>query len=131
MLSHVTIGTNDLPRAIAFYDALLAVLGVTRHETDLERGLAGYSVEPTQTPQVWIMRPLDGKPASVGNGETIAFEAGDRPTVDAFHAAGLRAGGRDEGPPGERPHYHPDYYGGYLRDLDGHKICCACHQPSR
>jgi predicted lactoylglutathione lyase len=76
------------------------------------------------------MRPINGQPASIGNGSTVAFEAPDRRTVDAFHRAGLEAGGTCEGPPGERPHYHPDYYGAYLRDLDGDKLCCACHRAA-
>ena len=129
MLSHVTIGTNDLRRAMAFYDALLATLGIPRRETHLDQGMVGYALSPAATPQFWLMRPINGAPATVGNGVTIAFEAKDRAAVDAFHEAGLRAGGRDEGRPGERPHYHPDYYGAYLRDPDGNKICCACHQP--
>jgi catechol 2,3-dioxygenase-like lactoylglutathione lyase family enzyme len=130
MLSHVTVGTNDLPRAIAFYDRLLGTLGIQRHETDLEHGLSGYAVTPASSPQFWLMRPIDGRAASVGNGATFAFEAADRETVGAFHAAGLAAGGTCEGPPGERPHYHRDHFGAYLRDPDGNKICCACHRPA-
>ncbi len=130
MLSHVTLGSNDLERAIAFYDALLATLGIPRQETSLEHGLVGYAAAPDATPQFWIMRPINGQPASTGNGSTVAFEAPDRRTVDAFHRAGLEAGGTCEGPPGERPHYHPDYYGAYLRDLDGDKLCCACHRAA-
>ena len=128
MLSHVTIGSNDLPRAIEFYDALLATLGIVRYETDLEHGLAGYAFAPERTPQFWVLRPINGAPASVGNGVTVAFEAANRRIVDAFHAAGLKAGGIDEGTPGVRPHYHPHYYGAYLQDVEGHKICCACHK---
>ena len=65
----------------------------------------------------------------MGNGVTVAFEAPDRASVDRFHAAGLAQGGTDEGAPGLRPHYHPDYYGAYLRDPDGNKLCCVCHRP--
>lgn len=129
MFSHATIGTNDFARALPFYDHLLATLGVRRHETSLEHGMAGYALAPEASPQFWIMRPIDGAPATVGNGVTIAFEAPDRATVQAFHAAGIAAGGRDEGGPGPRPHYHADYYGAYLRDPDGNKLCCACHRP--
>lgn len=130
MLSHVTLGTNDIAKAIAFYDAALAPLGIRRIEMNLEHGLAGYALAPDRMPQVWITRPIDGRPAAAGNGVTLAFEAADRAGVDAFHAAALRAGGTDEGAPGPRPHYHPDYYGAYLRDLDGNKLCCACHRPA-
>jgi catechol 2,3-dioxygenase-like lactoylglutathione lyase family enzyme len=129
MYSHVTLGTNDIHRAVAFYDELLGELGYARHETDLARGYAGWFVAPETTPNFWVMRPIDGAPASVGNGVTIAFEAPDRASVDRFHAAGLVHGGTDEGAPGLRAHYHPDYYGAYLRDPDGNKICCVCHRP--
>jgi catechol 2,3-dioxygenase-like lactoylglutathione lyase family enzyme len=129
MFSHVTLGTNDIRRAVAFYDAALGTLGLRRHETDLDRGYAGWFVAPDATPNFWVLRPIDGKPASVGNGVTIGFEAPDRATVDRFHATALAHGGTDEGAPGLRPHYHPDYYGAYLRDPDGNKICCVCHRP--
>jgi catechol 2,3-dioxygenase-like lactoylglutathione lyase family enzyme len=129
MLSHVTLGTNDADRAIAFYDALLAPLGLVRFEGGPGKGFAGYARGPDATPQFWIVTPLDGKPATVGNGATFAFEAMSRADVDAFHARALLGGGRDEGPAGLRPHYHPDYYGAYARDPDGHKLCCVCHRP--
>jgi len=61
---------------------------------------------------------------------TVAFEAASRAAVDAFHAAALAAGGTHEGPPGIREHYHPDYYGAYVRDLDGNKLCVVCHNPA-
>lgn len=129
MYSHVTLGTNDIRRAVAFYDAVLAGLGLARHETDLERGYAGWFVMPDGTPNFWVMRPIDGNPASVGNGVTIGFEAPDRASVDRFHATALAHGATDEGAPGLRAHYHPDYYGAYLRDPDGNKLCCVCHRP--
>jgi catechol 2,3-dioxygenase-like lactoylglutathione lyase family enzyme len=131
MLSHVTIGTNDLERAKAFYDAVIATLGIGCIANEPEHGLVGYAQAPNAVPQVYLVRPIDGRAASPGNGQTFAFVAPDRATVRAFHAAALAAGGSCEGPPGLRPHYHPDYYGAYLRDLDGHKIACVCHQPER
>jgi catechol 2,3-dioxygenase-like lactoylglutathione lyase family enzyme len=129
MLSHVTLGTHDIARAIAFYDHVLAPLGLHRIESDTEAGFAGYARAAGTTPQFWLLRPIDGRPASVGNGVTIAFEAADQAMVDAVHAAALAAGGQDEGGPGLRPHYHADYYGAYMRDLDGNKLCCVCHRP--
>lgn len=129
MFSHVTLGTDDIARAVAFYDAVLAPLGLRRQESDLEKGYAGYAAAPETTPQFWVLRPIDGRAASPGNGTTVAFEARDRATVDAVHAAILAAGGRDEGGPGLRPHYHADYYGAYARDPDGHKLCVVCHRP--
>jgi catechol 2,3-dioxygenase-like lactoylglutathione lyase family enzyme len=129
MFSHVTLGANDIHRAIAFYDQALATLGLARQETDLVQGWAGWATGADASRPFWVMRPLDGQPASVGNGVTVAFEAPDRPTVDAFHAAALAAGGRDEGGPGLRPHYHADFYAAYVRDPDGNKLCCVCHRP--
>jgi catechol 2,3-dioxygenase-like lactoylglutathione lyase family enzyme len=129
MFSHVTLGTTDIRRSVAFYDPLLALLGLERHESDLELGFAGYAAERDTTPQFWILLPIDRAPATVGNGVTVAFEAPDRATVDQFHAAGLARGAEDVGAPGLRPHYHADYYGAYLRDPDGNKLCCVCHRP--
>lgn len=129
MFSHVTVGTNDYAAAKAFYDAVLPALGLQCIHASAEEGAAGWAVDPDRAPHFWIVRPFDGGTASVGNGITVAFEAKRRAEVDAFHAAGLAAGGKDEGAPGLRPHYHPDYYGAYLRDLDGNKLCIVCHRP--
>lgn len=129
MFSHVTVGTTDIRRAVAFYDPLLAGLGLERHDSDLDLGYAGYAAERDTTPQFWVLLPLDHAPASAGNGVTVAFEAPDRAAVDRFHETGLAGGGADEGAPGLRPHYHADYYGAYLRDPDGNKLCCVCHRP--
>jgi len=76
-----------------------------------------------------VVRPLDGAAAGAGNGVTVAFAAPTRAAVDAFHAAALAAGASDEGAPGLRPHYHPNYYGAYVRDPDGNKLCAVCHSP--
>jgi predicted lactoylglutathione lyase len=74
-----------------------------------------------------VVRPYDKGQASPGSGVTVAFNANSRAAVDAFHAAALAAGGTDMGAPGLRTHYHPNYYGAYVRDLDGNKICAVCH----
>lgn len=125
MFSHATIGTNDMPRAVAFYDAVFACLGIERFY--LADGHAGYG--NAHGDQVWVMNPFDGKPATVGNGMHIAFLAESRDQVDAFYNAGLDHGGTDEGAPGPRPQYHPNYYGAYIRDPDGNKIQAVCHEP--
>jgi catechol 2,3-dioxygenase-like lactoylglutathione lyase family enzyme len=127
MFSHVTIGSNDLPRAKPFYDGLLAPLGLVRH-MDFPNA-AGYG-RAGGRPQLWVLNPLDRKAATVGNGITIGLEASDRDSVDAAYKAGIAAGGKDEGAPGIRAHYHPNYYGAYLRDPDGNKICVVCHKPA-
>lgn len=126
MFSHISLGTDDLPRACAFYDAVLAPLGLARMVTLPEQGAAGYGGDIAR---FWITRAFDGRPATPGNGAMVAFEAPSRAAVDATHAAALAAGGRDEGPPGLRPLYSPDYYGAYFRDPGGNKLCVVCRRP--
>ena len=127
MFSHVTVGSNNVAKAKSFYDGLLKPLGLVRHP-EFPNGL-GYGRAGGRA-QLWIVSPLDKKAASVGNGITIGLEAPDRPAVDAAYKAGMAAGGKDEGAPGLRTHYHPNYYGAYLRDPDGNKICIVCHKPA-
>jgi len=131
MFSHVTVGTSKLTRALRFYDAALAPLGIIRQNT--YKVAAGYGPQgcaSTNHP-FWVVRPLDGAAASAGNGVTVAFDAASRAAVDASYHAALAAGGKDEGPPGLRAHYHPNYYGAYVRDPDGNKICVVCHKAEQ
>ena len=127
MFSHVTIGTSDVAKAKGFYDKLLGPLGLVRHADYPEA--FGYGPAGGR-PQIWIVRPLDKNTATAGNGITVGLEAANRAAVDAAHKAGLGAGGKDEGAPGIRAHYHPNYYGAYLRDPDGNKVCIVCHKPA-
>ena len=78
-------------------------------------------------PKTFVGRTFDGGAAAPGNGVHIAYLVRDRATVDAFHAAALAHGGSDEGAPGLRPQYHPNYYGAYVRDIDGNKLQAVCH----
>ncbi|MGF1510073.1 MAG: VOC family protein [Myxococcota bacterium] len=117
ILSHVSVGTNHFESAIRFYDAALSPLGAQRIFDEKE--VVAYG---KQFPEFWVHAPYDGHKAKPGNGTHVAFFARSRAEVDAFHAAALKAGGKDEGPPGERPQYGPQYYGCYIRDLDGNKI---------
>jgi catechol 2,3-dioxygenase-like lactoylglutathione lyase family enzyme len=126
MFSHITVGSNDIARARRFYDGIAGALGLVRHADHADA--AGYG-PPDGRAQLWIVRPLDKNPATVGNGITIGLEATNRTAVDAAHAAALAAGGADEGRPGLRTHYHPNYYGAYVRDPDGNKVCIVCHKP--
>lgn len=127
MFSHLTVGTNDLARAKAFYSGVGAALGlVPLLEYPTGIGYGGKSARP----QLWIVMPLDKRPATVGNGITIGLEADSRTAVDAAYAAGMAAGGTDEGKPGLRTHYHPNYYGAYVRDPDGNKVCIVCHKAT-
>jgi len=128
MFSHITLGANDLAKAVAFYDAVLAPLGMERLYNRIEEGFAGYGDTGGQ-PQVFVCTPFDGGRATHGNGTHIALLAPSRAAVDAFHAAALAAGGSDEGAPGLRPQYHEHYYGAYVRDPDGNKLQACCHRP--
>ena len=125
MFSHITHGIRDLTKATNFYDAALGALNVKRFWSD--DSSAGYGI-PRET-QLWLVPPFDGQPARAGNGHMTAFEAQTRAEVDAFYKAALDHGGSDEGAPGLRPQYHEHYYGCYVRDPDGQKLCCVCHQP--
>jgi len=116
MIGYVTLGTNDLPRAAAFYDALLAEVGAKRL-WDLGRGI-GWGVAEDQ-PVLAIMKPYDGKPATVGNGVMVALVVDSREKVDRVYKKALELGGKDEGPAGARGE---GFYAGYFRDLDGNKL---------
>jgi catechol 2,3-dioxygenase-like lactoylglutathione lyase family enzyme len=120
MFSHVTIGTTDLVRATAFYDAVLAPLGIERRPGRHENWASWQ--RPGEVPVLWVGRPINKLPATWGNGWMIALTAPSRAAVDAAHAAALAAGGYDEGGPGLRASYAPDYYGAYVRDPDGNKL---------
>ena len=116
MIGYVTLGTNDLPRAAAFYDALLVELGAKRL-WEFERGIAwGYAPEQ---PCLGLMKPFDGKAATVGNGVMVALGVDDREKVDRVHKKALELGAEDEGPAGMRGN---GFYAGYFRDPDGNKL---------
>ena len=120
MFSHVTLGTHGLPRAIAFYDAVLAPLGIERVVSQYPKWAAWQ--RRGEPEKLWVGRPFNGLPASWGNGCMTAFTALSRTAVEAAYAAAIASGGLDEGAPGLRVHYAPDYYGAYVRDPDGNKL---------
>lgn len=121
MLDHVTIKTSDLERSKAFYDKALRPLGIERIYAE-GKIFAGYG--SGRKAFFWI-----GLYDGLLSGVHVAFTAADRAMVDAFHAAALAAGGRDNGSPGLRPHYHPNYYGAFVLDFDGHNIEAVCRTP--
>ena len=124
MFSHVTVGCNNLNLAMAFYDALLIPLGLTRRAVTPDGGppSACWITPNSALPRFYVYMPYDGKPATVGNGSMIAFLAPTTQAVDAAFADGLKAGGTDEGAPGPRDRYGTGYYGAYIRDPDGNKV---------
>jgi predicted lactoylglutathione lyase len=120
MIGYVTLGTNDLPRAVAFYDALLAELGAKRI-MELDRGIVwGSSMDK---PGFSVLKPFDGKPATVGNGVMVALVVDSKEKVDRIYRKALELGGTDEGPAGARG---DGFYAGYFRDLDGNKLNVFC-----
>ncbi len=121
IFTHVAVGTNDLEKARTFYDTVLDTLGLKRI-ADL--GEAG-AIWGKDAPSFFVMKPIDGELATVGNGVTVSFEAPSRAAIDAFHAAALNAGGIDAGLPGTRD-WAPNAYAAYVRDLDGNKLTAYC-----
>ena len=132
LFTYVCLGTNDLERAAAFYDAVLAPLGLARCQTPGEDGWgdwAGwgtYENEGAREIALWLCKPFDGRAAGAGNGTMVALTAPSWAAVRAFHAAALAHGGTSEGAPGLRPQYNPDFYAAYVRDTDGHKLAAVC-----
>jgi catechol 2,3-dioxygenase-like lactoylglutathione lyase family enzyme len=123
MIGYVTLGTNDLDRARAFYDALLAEIGASRKMEFQETGFTLYGTG-RGAPGLAVTRPYDGGLASVGNGNMAALAMPSRAMVDRLHARALELGGSDEGAPGLRTPEGPRaFYGAYFRDPDGNKLC--------
>jgi catechol 2,3-dioxygenase-like lactoylglutathione lyase family enzyme len=127
MLDHVGIRCADFPRSLAFFQQALAPLGisvvmqVSAAQTG-DHDHAGFG--RTGKPDFWI-----GNAPGAHGGVHIAFSAASRADVDAFHRAALAAGGTDNGAPGIREHYHPNYYGAFVLDPDGNNIEVVCHHP--
>ena len=123
MLDHITIGVSNTEQSKKFYDRALRPLGITRLYAEDER-FAGYGISPKAF--FWIgLRDIPQ------TGAHIAFAAQDRATVDRFYEEAIAAGGKDNGPPGIRPHYDPNYYGAFVFDPDGHNIEAVCRQPEK
>lgn len=121
MIGYVTLGTNDLPRAAAFYDALAAHFGAGRMmEFD---GFIAWG-QPGGAPGIGVTKPFDGQPATVGNGVMVALEVGSAEAVQAVYDTALAHGGTCEGAPG--PRGGDGFYAGYFRDPDGNKLNAFC-----
>jgi catechol 2,3-dioxygenase-like lactoylglutathione lyase family enzyme len=116
-INYTTVGSNKLPEAMAFYDALLPIAGFA---PAMEHHSGGRAYASTDGQIFGVFGPFDKKPATVGNGSMLAFAFDNREDVDAFYAKGLELGGTDDGAPGER---NPGAYFAYFRDLDGNKLC--------
>ncbi|MDA9545958.1 glyoxalase [Bradyrhizobium sp. CCBAU 45321] len=127
MIDHLGFSVSDYERAKAFYAKALAPLGyslimeVTAEQTR-HAAAAGFGADGK--PDFWI-----GGEGAMNKPVHVAIHAKDRPTVDAFYKTAMAAGGRDNGAPGIRPHYHANYYGAFVLDPDGHNIEAVCHTP--
>ncbi len=124
IFTHFTLGTRDLARAKAFYDRVLEPLNL-RPLIDVEGKVCGWGVD---APQLMILYPRNGEPATHSNGLTVGLVAPSRDAVREFHRRALELGGTCEGAPGPRP-FAPHAYAAYIRDLDGHKIVASCRTP--
>ena len=120
MIGYVTLGTNDMVRAGKFYDALLAEVGGKR-QMETERFIS-WSAGPT-SPGIGVIKPFDGKAATVGNGMMVALMCDSPSKVKAIYDKAIKLGGKDEGPPGLR---WGNFYAAYFRDLDGNKLNAFC-----
>jgi catechol 2,3-dioxygenase-like lactoylglutathione lyase family enzyme len=128
MIGYVTLGTNHIEEARAFYDPLFGSIGAGRL-MELPRGFTLYSRGWGQ-PGVAVTPPYDGEAATAGNGNMVSLVMDSRARVDAFHAKALELGGSDEGPPGVRGEEgERAFYGGYFRDPEGNKFCAFCVGP--
>jgi catechol 2,3-dioxygenase-like lactoylglutathione lyase family enzyme len=133
MIDHISLPVSDYARSRAFYDKALGALGykVAMEITDAQDFVgAGYGPTDLPEPAFWIGASPHPVPAPVTpEGQHIAFQARDHAAVRAFHAAALAAGGRDNGAPGLRPQYHPNYFAAFVLDPDGHRLEAVCHRP--
>ena len=119
-IGYVTIGALDVTAALPFYDAVLGAIGY--HRAFLDGGWAGYGPKDGDA-NTFICPPFDGEPARPGNGIMVGFLAPSKEAVAAAHAAAIAHGGADEGAPGPRPADSTSFYGAYVRDLTGNKLC--------
>ena len=125
MIMYTTLGTNDLAAARAFYDPTLATLGIAMVYEGAEEW--AYGPKDGDKVQLYVTKPFDRNPATIGNGSMLALTAETRAAVDAFYKTGLANGGTDEGAPGIR--YSEHFYSCYLRDPDGNKLSAVCDKP--
>ncbi|MGO4575393.1 VOC family protein [Cupriavidus sp. 2TAF22] len=126
MIDHTGVGVSDFARSRAYYTAALAPIGMVK-VMELPASVTGHSdvagFGPPEKPEFWIHGGTPNQPPL-----HLAFRVQTRAQVDAYYQAALAAGGRDNGAPGLRPHYHPNYYGAFVLDPDGHNIEAVCHE---
>ena len=131
MFSHFTFGTNDMAQSEAFYSVVGPTLGLPDVKVDDDEGYLRIGRENGTYPFLGVGHPFDGLPATWSNGFHIAFNVPNEETVDRFHETALAHGGYDDGAPGLRTIYNPDYYAAYVRDPDGNKLQAVCYLNGR
>lgn len=127
MIDHIGIGCGDFEASRRFYEAALSPLGIAKMmevTPEMTGGYHGIGMGAEQKPFFWF-----GNDGARGTGMHVAFTAETRAQVDAFYAAAMANGGRDNGPPGIRAHYHPNYYAAFVYDPDGINVEAVCHAP--
>lgn len=129
MFSHIFVGVTDFDRALRFYTPLMQALGQQQRFIDRSHPWAGWQTEGVARPLFLIGKPFENEHL-VGNGQMTAFLASSRAQVDTVYQTALAHGGTSEGAPGLRPEYHANYYGAYVRDTEGNKLCVACHEAA-
>ena len=132
MIGYVTLGSDNMPRARAFYDDLLGTIGAKRI-MEFGEDLGGFTMWGTgfDKPGLAVTNPYNKQPAVAGNGNMTAIAMDSRSNVDALYARALELGGTDEGPPGLAQRRRPEaFYGAYFRDLDGNKLAAFCIGPA-
>lgn len=122
MIDHLSLEVADYERSKAFYAEALGPLGYELL-MEFDGNVAGFGVKGEEAGDFWV---IGGSPSGTAH---VAFASPDRATVEAFHAAALAAGGKDNGQPGLRPHYHEHYYGAFVHDPDGNNVEAVCHRP--
>jgi catechol 2,3-dioxygenase-like lactoylglutathione lyase family enzyme len=128
MIGYITIGAVDIEQAKTFYDSILGIIG-WKQFADYGDPIGDAQNETGDGQTIWICQPFDGGTALAGNGIMIGFDAETKQQLHAFHDAAIKAGGRDEGAPGPRPAYGPNWYAAYLRDPTGNKLAIVCRKP--
>ena len=128
MIDHTGVNVSDFSRSLDFYAAALGAIGIVKI-MEIPASVTGHTdvagFGPPGKPEFWLISGIPNKPPL-----HVAFRVDSRAEVDAFYKAAMAAGGRDNGGPGLRPHYHPDYYGAFVLDPDGHNIEAVCHQAA-
>lgn len=127
MITYTMVGTNDLERALSFYEPIMREMNLEVCWRGDDQVCWGRQDDPRGTPRFFVGRPFDGQPATVGNGVMTAFQQPTSAQIDRLYELAMAHGGSDEGAPALRPQYGPGFYACYVRDPDGNKLAFVCY----